>query len=272
MSMIRLIATDMDGTFLDDSGMFNQARFQRILAELTTRQIRFVVASGNQYPHLPPYFEQIDGEITYLAEDGAHIVAGDQVLSEDIIPHDQLVSFLDWLDNEPLFERAWVLLSGRQAAYTEMLPSLKRFKQSSYFYGNLTHVPDMREVTDAIYKVDITWNQFDVSEQEWLINDTFKGQLRATSSGLGGLDVLCPWVDKAYGLKKLQQLWQISPDETMAFGDSGNDLEMLQMAKNGYAMKNASPDLLAKASSVTTASNNESGVMQTIEAYLNSLE
>lgn len=53
------------------------------MTKMTAQNVRFVVASGNQYPHLPQYFEDIDGEITYLAEDGAHIVQDGQAISED---------------------------------------------------------------------------------------------------------------------------------------------------------------------------------------------
>lgn len=265
---IKLIATDMDGTFLNDHSDYDHTRFQRLLTKMQEQGVRFVVASGNQYPHLPQYFTGLTGEITYLAEDGAHIVANGRTISEDVIPQPVLTAFLSWIRTQPLFEKAWVLLSGRQAAWTEMLASSKRFKQSSYFYGNLTHVMDLTEVTDAIYKVDITWPSFDVSAQEALVNQAFGGKLRATSSGLGGIDVILPQVNKAYGLSKLQQIWQISYDETLAFGDSGNDLEMVQQAKYGYIMKNAPEAVRQQANLTTPLSNNESGVLAIIEDFL----
>lgn len=265
---IRLIATDMDGTFLNDHSDYDHARFQRLLTKMQAQDVRFVVASGNQYPHLPQYFTGLTGEITYLTEDGAHIVSDGETLSEDVIPHTVLAAFLKWMQTQPLFKQAWVLLSGRQAAWTEMLASSKRFKQSSYFYGNLTHVMDLTEVTDAIYKVDITWPSFDVSKQEELVNRAFAGQLRATSSGLGGIDVILPHVNKAYGLAKLQHEWQISHDETLAFGDSGNDLEMLQQAKYGYVMKNAPEFVQRQVDLITPLTNNDSGVLAVIEDFL----
>ncbi|WP_192872385.1 HAD hydrolase family protein, partial [Streptococcus suis] len=45
--MIKLIATDMDGTFLDGEGSFDRQRFAAILAQLAERKIPFVIASGN---------------------------------------------------------------------------------------------------------------------------------------------------------------------------------------------------------------------------------
>ena len=49
--MIKLIATDMDGTFLDSNKRFN-FEFIDIFYELKKRDIKFVVASGNQYYRL----------------------------------------------------------------------------------------------------------------------------------------------------------------------------------------------------------------------------
>lgn len=265
---IKLIATDMDGTFLNDQSDYDHPRFQRLLTKLQENNVRFVVASGNQYPHLPQYFTGLTGEITYLAEDGAHIVLDEQTISEDVIPQSLLGDFLRWTRTQPLFKQAWILLSGRKAAWTEMLATSKRFKQSSYFYGNLTHVMDLTEVTDAIYKVDITWPSFDVSAQERLVNQAFAGKLRATSSGLGGIDVILPHVNKAYGLAKLQEQWQISYAETLAFGDSGNDLEMLQQAKYGYVMKNAPESVKQQVNLITPLTNNDSGVLAVIEDFL----
>lgn len=265
---IKLIATDMDGTFLNDQSDYDHSRFQRLLTKMTQQNVRFVVASGNQYPHLPQYFQDLTGEITYLSEDGAHIVSNEQTISEDVIPHDVLIEFLQWMSIQPLFKHAWVLLSGRQAAWTEMLATSTRFKKSGYFYGNLTHVMDLAEVNDDIYKVDITWPAFDVSAQEALVNEAFAGKLRATSSGFGGIDVILPQVNKAYGLGKLQQKWRISHDETLAFGDSGNDLEMLQQAKYGYVMKNAPESVKQQVNLITPLTNNESGVLAVIEDFL----
>ena len=44
---IKLVATDMDGTFLDERGSFDRQRFEKVLTELEQRDIPFVVASGN---------------------------------------------------------------------------------------------------------------------------------------------------------------------------------------------------------------------------------
>ncbi len=49
---IKLIAVDMDGTFLSDQKTYNRERFMAQYQQMKAQGIRFVVASGNQYYQL----------------------------------------------------------------------------------------------------------------------------------------------------------------------------------------------------------------------------
>lgn len=49
---IKLIAVDMDGTFLSDQKSYNRERFMAQYQQMKAQGIRFVVASGNQYYQL----------------------------------------------------------------------------------------------------------------------------------------------------------------------------------------------------------------------------
>lgn len=52
----------------------------------------------------------------------------------------------------------------------------------------------------------------------------------------------------------------------MAFGDGGNDIEMLKHVKYGFAMENGSEEV-KKAARYAAPSNNESSVLEIIEQY-----
>ncbi|QAT66203.1 HAD-IIB family hydrolase [Bacillus glycinifermentans] len=77
---IKLIAVDMDGTFLDDEIKYNKERFMKQYRELKARGIKFVVASGNPYYQLKSFFPSIENEIAFVAENGAYIVDSGQEL------------------------------------------------------------------------------------------------------------------------------------------------------------------------------------------------
>lgn len=68
---VKVIVTDMDGTFLNDAKTYNQPRFMAQYQELKKRGIKFVVASGNQYYQLISFFPELKDEIS-LSRKTAH--------------------------------------------------------------------------------------------------------------------------------------------------------------------------------------------------------
>ena len=88
------------------------------------------------------------------------------------------------------------------------------------------------------------------------------------SSGHGDIDLIIPGVHKANGLAKLGKEWGIEPAEIAAFGDSGNDIEMLKYAGFSYAMENAQ-EKVKEAAEEIIRSNNQEGVLEVIEQLLN---
>ena len=74
---IKLIAVDMDGTFLSDAKTYNRPRFLAQYQRMREQNIRFVVASGNQYYQLISFFPEIAHQIAFVAENGGWVVSAD---------------------------------------------------------------------------------------------------------------------------------------------------------------------------------------------------
>lgn len=87
------------------------------------------------------------------------------------------------------------------------------------------------------------------------------------SSTDGLLEVSAAGVDKASTLAMLCEMWGITSDEVVAFGDMPNDAAMLQWAGRSYAMANAHP-LAKSAGKAHTASNEDDGVAIVLEQLL----
>jgi hydrolase, HAD superfamily, cof family len=74
MPTIKLIATDMDGTFLNSNKDYDRKRFNRIFQQLQAQDITFVVASGNQVAQLQSFFpEDIRSNIIFAGDNGGVI-------------------------------------------------------------------------------------------------------------------------------------------------------------------------------------------------------
>ena len=56
---VKIIAVDMDGTFLNEEKQYNKARFLKQYQQLQQRGIHFVVASGNELSTLKNYFPEL---------------------------------------------------------------------------------------------------------------------------------------------------------------------------------------------------------------------
>jgi len=82
-------------------------------------------------------------------------------------------------------------------------------------------------------------------------------------TGLGGVG----GIDKAQGLHEMAEYMGLKTEEIMAFGDGGNDVEMLKRAGTGIAMDNA-PEAVKEISDGTTGSNNSQGVLAWLEDHL----
>ncbi|STK73885.1 putative hydrolase [Escherichia coli] len=52
----------------------------------------------------------------------------------------------------------------------------------------------------------------------------------------GFIDLIIPGLHKANGISRLLKRWDLSPQNVVAIGDSGNDAEMLKMARYSFAM------------------------------------
>ena len=66
-------------------------------------------------------------------------------------------------------------------------------------------------------------------------------QIDVVTSGNLWVDFIAPGANKGTALKRLADHLGIRPEECIAFGDQYNDIEMLQFAGCGYAMKDCAP-------------------------------
>ena len=86
---IKLIAVDMDGTFLSDQKTYNRERFMAQYRQMKEQGIRFVVASGNQYYQLISFFPELASEISFVAENGGWVVSeGEDVFNGELAKDD----------------------------------------------------------------------------------------------------------------------------------------------------------------------------------------
>ncbi|WP_075182911.1 Cof-type HAD-IIB family hydrolase [Pantoea sp. 1.19] len=261
---VKLVAVDMDGTFLNECKTYNKARFLAQYAELTARGIRFVVASGNQYYQLISFFPEIRDDIAFVAENGAWVVDRGETLFCGEFSRQQVLAVLDEL--LPLSDVTTVLC-GKQSAWLPEDAPASAVATLARHYHRLTPVADLRQVEDRLFKVALTLPEAQSARLRAALGHRLDGIVTPVASGFGFVDLIIPGLHKASGLRRLQQQWQINDEEVLAFGDSGNDAEMLRQAGYSFAMANARPDV-ADLARFRAGDHNAEAVLDVIDDLL----
>lgn len=262
---IKLIAVDMDGTFLSEAKTYNRERFLAQYQRMKQQGIRFAVASGNQYYQLISFFPEIVDEIAFVAENGGWVVDAGEDIFNCSIPKQHFQDVVRYLQTRTELE---IIACGKQSAYT-----LKRYDQTFKevalrYYYRLEEVDNFDNIEDTFLKFGLNVPDTLVPEMQKLIHEEVGDMLTAVTTGHGSIDLIVPGIHKANGLRLLQARWGIDDSEVLAFGDSGNDIEMLQQAGYGFAMANAS-DVVKSVAKYRAPHNNEEGVLDIIEKALN---
>lgn len=159
------------------------------------------------------------------------------------------------------------LVCGAESAYELTKFGQEYYDLSTPYYHHLKKVNSLDELDDQILKFAIWCPDEKTDYYVDLFQKELKDYCNATSSGHGDIDLIQPGIHKAHGLAELGQILGISLDEMCAFGDGGNNLEMIKEVGDGVAMSNANPTLLKVAKHVTT-SNNEQGVLAYLEKMM----
>ena len=136
------------------------------------------------------------------------------------------------------------------------------------FYKQIHFIKNFQELDQtAIIKMSLVVDEEQASQVTRQINRQFEEKLNAVTSGFGAIDLLPIGIHKGWGLRNLMKRWNIEEHQIMAFGDSENDVEMLELAGFSYAMKNAE-NKAKETARFQAPANTEAGVLQVIEQYL----
>lgn len=261
---IKLIAVDMDGTFLSDQKTYNRERFMAQYRQMKNQGIRFVVASGNQYYQLISFFPELAHEISFVAENGGWVVSeGEDVFNGELAQDDFQAIVAHLLTRTDID----IIACGKNSAYTLKQYSDALKSVAAMYYHRLEFVDSFDNINDVFFKFGLNISDDRIPQVQAALHDAVGDMMVPVHTGYGSIDLIIPGVHKAHGLRLLQQRWNITDDEVVAFGDGGNDIEMLRQAGFGFAMENAS-DAVVSAAKYRAGSNNEEGVLDVIERVL----
>lgn len=234
--MIKLIASDIDGTLLPEGTADIDPGIFEVIRELQSADITFVAASGRNYESVMSVFGCMEKELTVISDNGGYCARGGVEVYCNEFPKQLLQEIITLVRGLP---GVWFLLSAARGSYTDRDdPKYVRWIREGYKM-NLRVVDDLLAVEEGMIKVAIYTCEREPGEVADQLRQQLGGRVSIVVSGERWVDIMMPGISKGRALAHIQQTLGVTPQETAAFGDNGNDIPMLQQAEYSYAVANA---------------------------------
>ena len=269
---IKVIATDMDGTLLDPKGQLDLPRLEKILDKLDQCDIRFVIATGNEVHRMRQLLGHLAERVVLVVANGARIFENNELIQAQTWDDAMVDKALGHFKGRECQDQFVVTaMNGGFVKKGTIFTELDKFmtpEMIEKLYQRMNFVDEFEpNLFGGVLKMSMVVGEERLDSVLQEINDLFDGHVRAVSSGYGCIDILQDGIHKAWGLVELLKRWNLKPEQIMAFGDSENDIEMLELAGISYAMENAEDAVKEVATKIAPA-NSQAGVYQVLENWL----
>lgn len=252
---IKAVFFDVDGTLLSHSLGDVPGSTRRALRKLRAKGIKTIVATGRhmmEYSKLPVSNIPFDGYLTLngnlLLDEHRKAYAGTAIDPGEMKVLTRLfetkrIPFVLIEENERTINYVNDTVIRTQAETQGTIPAVGEY-DGGPVYQILAFVP----------------------EHEKEVLDEFLDQCAITSWNETGIDIIPKDGGKSSGIRKYLELHGIRQEETMAFGDGENDIEMLRFVGVGVAMGNAE-DTVKAAADYVTDSVDEDGIEKALRHF-----
>lgn len=255
--MIKAIFFDIDGTLVSfETHVVPQSTIESLEA-LRKKGIKVFVATGRQLQSINNLGAlQFDG---YVTLNGGFCLAGkEEVIYKHSIPNEDIDALVHYQETVESFPCAFVREDGIFLNYkNESVEEL--FKMLNF------PEPPMHPLRDVLGKTVFQLIAFFSPGQEERIMAVLP-HCESTRWNPLFTDVVPAGSSKAIGIDKILAHYGISLEETMAFGDGGNDVTMLRHAHIGIAMGNADDEVKKNADYVTDTVD-ENGIFNALKYF-----
>ncbi|WP_432628244.1 Cof-type HAD-IIB family hydrolase [Brotaphodocola sp.] len=267
---IKLIALDLDGTLLDSQKKLSD-RNRAVLEECVRRGIYVVPCTGRIWGGVPEFIREFPGIRYAITTNGAVVedVQEHKIIDERKLTCKQALEILELAHQFHTMYDAYV--DGQAFAEERFMRDLDSFGIPATLQGMIRAtrqiVPDVAEKVRQLNLPAEKLNYFFGDSEERLRAKKAleaRGDVVISSSFRLNLEINALGATKGNAIWRLADYLGLKPEQTMGFGDGGNDLTMMKMAGVGVAMGNAEEEI-KEASNYVTASNDEDGVAWTIE-------
>ncbi len=241
--MIRLIATDIDGTLLPPAAGRIPEELVQVMRDLSGYGVRIMIASGRPYRGLYNVFGFIGDDLIYNCSNGGCLYCREELIALRPLGTKEDMEYL--VGKLRAMGRMFTC-DTPSACYVENL-SDAIFERSLKAGINMIRTKDVLKIPDIV-KISVAYpdggpdshkNDPDIQE--------LRRRFQAAPAGEMYLDINPLDGGKGTGIRLVQERFGILPEETAAFGDASNDISMFETTPHSYAVEGAAEDVLLAA-------------------------
>jgi Cof subfamily protein (haloacid dehalogenase superfamily) len=267
----RLLALDLDGTAIE-LGQPPTPRVVQAVAAASTRGVRVVVATGRPYMSARKFQAALGLDTPLICFQGALVkeVSGarDTLLAHPL-PEEPLADVIALVER-----RGWEFnLYSEEFIYLAHMIHPESFYER-WFGLSCALVPSLTEALRVMQERGTPpLKGMFIGEAEFIdrltpeVRERFGDRFDVVRSHTLFSEITAPGVSKGSALAFLANHYGIAREETIAAGDNGNDVTMIEWAGLGVAMANATPEVLTAADWVAP-SVAEDGVADLIDRFI----
>ncbi|WP_392561076.1 HAD-IIB family hydrolase [Orbus sturtevantii] len=262
--MIKLIITDLDGTFLNSKGDYDRESFNVVRALMQQKGVHFAACTGKQCERVEELFGDNSKDLWIVGDSATRIKRNGQFIYQSLIENKLGLRIINTLEEVSKQHVVIPCTSTAAVIRTDTPQRLKNIVRNSY--TNVIEVDDLATLTADFVKITVYDEQGLCPQTRPYLSD-FENDVYIVVSEKAWIDIADYGVHKGTTIKKLQELLKVGKHETMAFGDGYNDIELLAMAEYSFAVRNAFEET-KQAANFITGYNDENAVQETIKRIL----
>jgi Cof subfamily protein (haloacid dehalogenase superfamily) len=263
-----LIALDLDGTLLFDWKTISPNTIN-YLKQLNKQGHEIVIATGRPFRSSEAFHKALGLTSPIINYNGALITSKndkDFPIVNVTIPKEWVIRLFE--ENQTIIQNAFGEVQDDIYLFEdteEIRPLLHYFNGASLTTGPFRDI--LHEDPNGFL---IICHEGKAPLLEEYVSTTFKGDLFARNWGSRYnyvIEIYTPITNKGKALKHVADYLGFDRQSIIAFGDAHNDIDMLQFAGLGVAMKNASEDLKLHADDITSFDNTEDGIVHYLKEF-----
>lgn len=262
-----LIALDLDGTLLKDDKTISE-KTKKVLQQVKAEGHIIMIATGRPYRSSEQYYKELGLTSPIVNFNGAsvhHPLDNDWGVHHEPLSLDTVQTIVESCFQYNFYNIIAEVLDHIYIHYHDQkLLDIFRLGNPRITEGDLRKFLDDNPTSLLIYADDE-----EVKRISQFLEDEHSDMVEHRNWGypFPVIEINKKGINKAVGIQKVAEYYNIPRERIIAFGDEDNDLEMLQYAKYGVAMGNAI-DAAKEVARDVTLTNEEDGIAVYLEKTL----